>query len=262
MIKAMRTAASGMSAQQMNVDNIANNLANVNTSGFKKSKLEFQDVLYQNYRKAGTASAVGLIVPSDLSIGYGTRPVASTREFTTGDLSQTGNPLDLAIDGDGFFQVQRPDGPTAYTREGAFKMSADGRVVTSDGYYVLPQITIPESTTSISVGADGMVEVMQFGQDTPTQVGQLELARFINPAGLSAIGKNLLVQTSASGAPTTNIPSQGGMGTIDQGYLEMSNVQVVDEMVNMIVAQRAYEMNSKAIQTADDMASIANNLKR
>ncbi|HVP06721.1 MAG TPA: flagellar basal-body rod protein FlgG [Candidatus Acidoferrum sp.] len=262
MIKAMRTAASGMSAQQMNVDNIANNLANVNTSGFKKSKLEFQDVLYQNYRKAGTASAVGLIVPSDLSIGYGTRPVASTREFTTGDLSQTGNPLDLAIDGDGFFQVQRPDGTTAYTRDGAFKMSADGRVVTSDGYYVLPQITIPENTTSISVGSDGMVEVMQFGQDTPTQVGQLELARFINPSGLSAIGKNLLVQTTASGAPTTNIPSQGGMGTIDQGYLEMSNVQVVDEMVNMIVAQRAYEMNSKAIQTADDMASIANNLKR
>ncbi len=262
MIKAMRTAASGMMAQQMNVDNIANNLANVNTSGFKKSKIEFQDVLYQNYRKAGTASAVGTLVPTDLAVGYGTRPASSTREFSNGDLSQTGNPLDLAIDGDGFFQIQRPDGTTAYTRDGAFKVSADGRLVTSDGYFVLPEVTIPQDTTSISVGGDGVVEVMLFGQDTPTQIGQFELARFINPAGLSAIGKNLLVQTSASGAPITNVPTQAGMGSLDQGYLEMSNVSVVDEMVNMIVAQRAYEMNSKAIQTADDMASIANNLKR
>jgi flagellar basal-body rod protein FlgG len=262
MIKAMRTAASGMSAQQMNVDNIANNLANVNTSGFKKSKLEFQDVLYQNYKKAGAASAVGLQAPTGLAIGYGTRPSSSTREFTTGDLQQTGNPLDLAIDGDGFFQIQRPDGTTAYSRDGSFKISADGRVVTSDGYFLLPQLTIPDNTTSISVGADGTVEAMQFGQDTPTQLGQLELARFINPAGLSAIGKNLMVATSASGTATTNVPTQGGIGSIDQGYLEMSNVSVVDEMVNMIVAQRAYEMNSKAIQTADDMSQIANNLKR
>ncbi|MEW6049861.1 MAG: flagellar basal-body rod protein FlgG [Candidatus Zixiibacteriota bacterium] len=262
MIKAMRTAASGMMAQQMNVDNIANNLANVNTSGFKKSKLEFQDVLYQNYRKAGSASAVGAQVPTGLAVGYGTRPASSTREFSPGDLQQTGNPLDLAIDGDGFFQIQRPDGTTAYTRDGSFKISADGRVVTSDGYFLLPQITIPDNTTSIAVGGDGMIEVIQFGQDTPAQLGQLELARFINPAGLSAIGKNLLVPTAASGTATTNVPTQGGLGTIDQGYLEMSNVSVVDEMVNMIVAQRAYEMNSKAIQTADDMAQIANNLKR
>jgi flagellar basal-body rod protein FlgG len=262
MIKAMRTAASGMMAQQLNVDNIANNLANVNTSGFKKSKIEFQDVLYQNYRKAGTATAVGTQAPTGLAVGYGTRPASSTREFSPGDLSQTGNPLDLAIDGDGFFQIQRPDGTTAYTRDGSFKVSADGRLVTGDGYFVLPEVTIPQDTTSISVGSDGVVEVMLFGQDTPSQIGQLELARFINPAGLSAIGKNLLIQTSASGAPITNVPAQGGMGSIDQGYLEMSNVSVVDEMVNMIVAQRAYEMNSKAIQTADDMASIANNLKR
>jgi flagellar basal-body rod protein FlgG len=262
MIKAMRTAASGMSAQQMNVDNIANNLANVNTTGFKKSKLEFQDVLYQNYKKPGVATAIGSTAPTGLAIGYGSKPAASVREFTVGDLQQTGNSLDLAIDGDGFFQVQRPDGTTAYTRDGAFKLSADGRVVTTDGYFLLPELTIPQDTSSLSVGSDGTVEASTVGQDTPTQIGQLELARFINPAGLSAIGKNLLTQTSASGAPITNTPAQGGLGSINQGYLEMSNVSVVDEMVNMIVAQRAYEMNSKAIQTADDMSSVANNLKK
>lgn len=262
MIKSMRTAASGMIAQQLNVDNVANNLANVNTTGFKKSKIEFQDVLYQNYRKAGTATALGTAVPTGMAIGYGARPSATVREFTTGDLAQTGNPLDLAVSGDGFFQIQRPDGTTAFTRDGAFKMSADGRVVTSDGFYLLPEVSIPADTVSVSVGQDGTIEVIQFGSDTPNQIGQLELARFINPAGLQAIGKNLLIQTSASGAPQVSTPGQDGLGTIDQGYLEMSNVQVVDEMVNMIVAQRAYEMNSKAIQTADDMAGIANNLKR
>jgi flagellar basal-body rod protein FlgG len=262
MIKAMRTAASGMVAQQMNVDNISNNLANVNTAGFKKSKIEFQDVLYQNYKKAGVSSATGTQVPTGLAIGYGTKPSATVREFTTGDLQQTGNPLDIAISGDGFFQIQRPDGTTAYTRDGSFKLSADGRVVTSDGYYLLPEVTIPENTTSVSVGSDGIIEAIQAGQETPTQIGQIELARFINPAGMSAIGKNLLIPTGASGAAVTDTPGLGGLGTVDQGYLEMSNVSVVDEMVNMIVAQRAYEMNSKAIQTADDMSSVANNLKR
>ena len=262
MIKAMRTAASGMSSQQMNVDNIANNLANVNTTGFKRSKLEFQDVLYQNYRRAGVASAIGSEVPVGLAIGYGTRPAATVREFSTGDLSLTTNPLDIAIEGDGFFEVQLPDGSTGYTRDGAFKLSSDGRMVTSDGYFVLPEITIPEDATAISVGQDGVIEVQQYGQDDPTEIGQLELARFINPAGLAAIGRNILIQTSASGDPITGTPSQLGLGRTNQGYLEMSNVQVVDEMVNMIVAQRAYEMNSKAIQTADDMSQIANNLKR
>lgn len=262
MIKAMRTAASGMEAQQMNVDNIANNLANVNTTGFKRSNLEFQDVLYQNFRRAGATSAIGREVPVGLSIGYGVKPSATVRTFTNGDLSQTGNPLDLAIEGDGFFQVQMPDGSTAYTRDGALKMSADGQLVTSEGYFVIPEITIPEDTVAISVGSDGVVQVQQFGQDLPTEVGQIELARFINPAGLASIGRNLLMQTSASGDPVTDIPTQNGLGQIDQGYLEMSNVEVVDEMVNMIVAQRSYEMNSKAIQTSDDMASIANNLKR
>ncbi|HOP06919.1 MAG TPA: flagellar basal-body rod protein FlgG [candidate division Zixibacteria bacterium] len=262
MIKAMRTAASGMLGQQMNVDNIANNLANINTSGFKKSRVEFQDVLYQKYRTAGVTSAVGSRVPNELSIGYGTKAVSTVREFTGGDLSSTGNALDLAISGDGFFQIQHPDGTTVYTRDGGFKMSSDGRLVNSDGYYLLPEVTIPEDTTSIAVGTDGSVQVIQYGSDTATDVGQIELARFTNPAGLEALGRNLYRATSASGDPITDIPTQSGLGQVDQGYLEMSNVQVVDEMVNMIVAQRAYEMNSKAIQTADDMASLANSLKR
>jgi len=262
MLKALRTAATGMIAQQMNVDTIANNLANVNTTGFKKTKLQFQDILYQNIRQAGTASSVGTQVPTDLSVGYGTRAVASHRQFTEGNLTSTGNPLDMAISGDGFFQLQHPDGSTVYSRDGAFKINADGQVVNSDGYRMLPELTIPEDATAISIGTDGIVEVLLVGEDTPSQVGQLELARFINPSGLSAIGRNLLVQTGASGDPVTDIPTQSGLGQIDQGYLEMSNVDVVDEMVDMIVAQRAYEMNSKAIQTADDMASIANQLKR
>lgn len=262
MIKAMRTAASGMAAQQMNVDNIANNLANVNTTGFKKSKLEFQDILYQNFRRAGSATAVGTSTPSGLAIGYGTRPATTVRQFTNGDLQLTGNPLDVSIEGDGFFQVRQPDGSTAYTRDGAFKLSADGRVVTSDGYVLLPEISIPEDSISVSIGRDGNVEVQQFGQDDSVSVGQIELARFVNPAGLTAIGRNLLTTTGASGTASTNTPGQGGMGEVNQGYLEVSNVSVVDEMVNMIVAQRAYEMNSKAIQTADDMSSVANNLKR
>lgn len=262
MIKAMRTAASGMIAQQMNVDNIANNLANVNTTGFKRSKIEFQDVLYQNLRKAGTASALGSAVPVGLSIGYGTRAAASSRQFTAGNLTSTGNPLDLAISGDGFFQIQHPDGTIAYTRDGAFKISSDGRIVNIDGFYLDPEITIPQDATAISVGTDGTVEVTMVGQTDPTNLGQIELARFVNPAGLEALGRNLLVATGASGDPQTDIPGQNGLGRLDQGYLEMSNVEVVDEMVNMIIAQRAYEMNSKAIQTADDMSSIANNLKR
>ena len=262
MIKAMRTAATGMASQQLNVDNIANNLANVNTTGFKKSKIEFQDVLYQNLRRPGVASSVENRVPVGLQIGYGSRPSATVRQFTTGDLQQTGNPFDVAIEGDGFYQIQRPDGTTAYTRDGTFKLSADGRVVNSDGYFMLPEVTVPEDTVSVAIGKDGTIEVLQFGQDEPTEIGQFELARFVNPAGLMAIGRNLMVETSASGDPITDVPGQSGIGEVSQGYVEMSNVSVVDEMVNMIVAQRAYEMNSKAIQTADDMASIANNLKR
>lgn len=262
MIRALRTAASGMTAQQLNVDNIANNLANVNTTGFKKSKVEFQDIMYQTLRKPGVQSAVGAVTPTALDIGYGSKPVATTREYSVGTLQQTGNPLDIAIEGDGFLQVQQPDGTTAYTRDGSIKLTAEGRLATADGFILTPEITIPEDATSIAIGFDGMVSVVQPGSNDATEVGQIELARFINPAGLSAIGHNLFQETPASGTPITGVPSESGMGRINQGYLEMSNVDVVTEMVNMIVAQRAYEINSKAIQTADDMTSLVNNLKR
>ncbi len=262
MIKAMRTAASGMVAQQLNVDNISNNLANVNTTGFKRSKVEFQDVLYQNYRKAGTVSAVGSQVPTNLAVGYGTRAVATVRDYSPGDLNMTGNPLDLAISGNGFFQVRMPDGSTGYTRDGAFKLSADGQIVTSDGFFLQPDITIPQDATSISVGLDGDVSVLVPGNQDPQSLGQIELARFVNPAGLSAVGHNLFTTTAASGTAITGTPTLDGFGRIDQGTLEVSNVEVVDEMVNMIIAQRAYEINSKAIQTSEDMTQIANNLKR
>jgi len=262
MIKAMRTAASGMVAQQMNVDNIANNLANASTNGYKRTRVEFQDVLYKNYRQAGSATAIGSSVPTDLAIGYGTRPVATVREFSVGDLVNTGNPLDMAIAGNGFFQISMPDGTIAYTRDGAFKLSAEGQVVTADGFFLLPELTIPEDATAVSIALDGEISVMLVGNEEPQVIGQLELARFINPAGLSAVGHNLYVQTGASGDPILGNPAQEGFGKIDQGYLEISNVRVVDEMVNMIVSQRAYELNSKVIQTSEEMTEIANNLKR
>jgi flagellar basal-body rod protein FlgG len=262
MIKAMRSAASGMSGQQMNIDNIANNLANVNTTGFKRTKVEFQDVLYQNFRRAGTQSAIGATIPTNLAIGYGTKPVATTREFSVGQFKETGNPLDMAISGNGFFQVLMPDGSTAYTRDGSFKMSAEGEVVTADGFRMLPEITVPEDASSISISIDGEISVMLVGNDEPQSIGNIELVRFVNPAGLSAVGHNLYLQTAASGDPITGTPTQDGLGKIEQGYLEMSNVEIVDEMVNMIVAQRAYEINSKVIQTSDDMAQIANTLKK
>jgi flagellar basal-body rod protein FlgG len=219
-------------------------------------------VLYQKYRQAGVSASEGTRVPNELAIGYGVKPVSTARQFEGGTLEPTGSPLDMAIEGDGFFQVQYADGTTVYTRDGSFNMGPDGRLVNGDGFYLDPEITIPEDAVSVSIGVDGTIQVMQFGQDEPTDVGQIELARFVNPAGLSAIGRNLYRITAASGDPITDVPGQNGLGNINQGYLEMSNVSVVDEMVNMIVAQRAYEMNSKAIQTADEMSGIANNLKR
>lgn len=261
MIKAMRTAATGMVAQQLNIDNIANNLANVNTTGFKRSKVEFQDILYQNLRKAGTATAINSSVPTNLDVGYGTKAVATVREFSVGDYVQTGNALDLAISGNGFFQIAMPDGTTSYTRDGAFKLSAEGQIVTSDGFFLTPEITIPEDAMSISVTVDGEVSVMIAGSSDPQTLGTFELAKFINPAGLSAVGHNLYVETAASGSPILGQPALDGLGKIDQGYLEMSNVQVVDEMVNMIVAQRSYELNSKVIQTGEEMARVINSLK-
>jgi flagellar basal-body rod protein FlgG len=258
----MRTAASGMSAQQMNVDTIANNLANVNTTGFKRSKMEFQDLLYSSVRKAGVSAATGTTVPTSLEVGYGTRPVATVRQFAVGDLSETGNPLDMAIEGNGFYQITMPDGTTAYSRDGSFKVSQDGQLTTSDGFFVTPEITVPTEAESISVGFDGRVYAKISGQVDPQELGQIELARFINPAGLEAIGHNLFRTSAASGEAVTGVPGEDGLGSIAQGYLELSNVDVVAEMVNMIVAQRAYEINSKAIQTSDDMSGIANSLKR
>jgi flagellar basal-body rod protein FlgG len=262
MIKAMNTAATGMVAQQMNIDNIANNLANVNTTGYKKGRVEFQDILYQNYRRAGTSSALGAIVPVNLDVGHGTKAVATNREFSSGSMIVTGNPTDIAVAGNGFFQVQMPDGTMSYTRDGAFKISSEGELVTTDGFRVIPEIVIPEDATDISIGIDGEVFVLVAGSETPQQIGQIELAKFINPAGLSAIGHNLFLETAASGPPITGTPTTEGLGRVDQGHLENSNVSVVDEMVSMILAQRAYEINSKVIQASDEMSQQTNNLKR
>ncbi|MCP4567854.1 MAG: flagellar basal-body rod protein FlgG [FCB group bacterium] len=262
MIKAMNTAATGMVAQQMNIDNIANNLANVNTTAFKKSRIEFQDILYQNYRKAGTPSALGAVVPVNLDVGYGAKAVATSREFTPGSVTISGRATDMAIGGDGFFQINMPDGTTAYSRDGAFQISGDGELVTSDGFLVTPGVTIPDDATELSVSISGEVYVLVVGGSEPSQIGQIELARFINPSGLSAVGHNLYVETPASGTPITGSPGSEGFGRIDQGTLESSNVSIVDEMVNMIMAQRSYEINSKVIQSSDEMAQTANNLKR
>ena len=262
MIRAMRTAASGMYAQKLNVDNISNNLANVNTTGFKKAKLEFQDILYEVMRMAGATTTLGFEVPVELQIGYGAKAAASQRIFSQGTLIDTGNPLDIAIDGDGFFLVEMPDGTTGFTRDGSFKLSRDGDLVTSEGYLLTAGISIPAEAETISIGVDGTVSIINAGETEATEIGQITIAKFLNPAGLSAVGRNLYKQTTASGDYIEGVAGLDGLGLIRSGYLEMSNVETVEEMVNLIVAQRAYEINSKAIQTAEDMMQIANNLKR
>jgi flagellar basal-body rod protein FlgG len=251
-----------MQGQALNVDVIANNLANVNTTGFKRSRADFQDLLYQNLRIAGAASSAGTELPTSNQIGLGTKVAAVAKIFNQGDYKQTGNELDLAIDGNGFFQITTPDGEISYSRAGSFKMDGDGNIVTPDGYLLQPQITIPNNAIQLTVGPDGTVTVMNAGETAPSEIGKIETARFANPAGLNAIGKNLFMESETSGSPTTGTPGQDGLGTISQGYLEMSNVNVVEEMVYMIVAQRAYEINGKAIQTADEMLQMANNVKR
>ena len=262
MLRSLFTAASGMSAQQLNVDVIANNISNVNSTGFKRSRVDFQDVLYQTERVPGTATSSTTQVPTGIQVGLGTRPGAVFRIFSQGTFQQTGNPLDLVIEGDGFFQVLKPDGEIAFTRDGALKLDFNGRVVNSDGIPLEPDITIPQEAQSISVGMDGTVSVTLPQQPQPQEVGQLQLVRFLNPAGLQAEGRNLFVQTFASGEPINGIAGEEGLGSIAQGFLEMSNVKVVEEMVQMIIALRAYEVNSKAIQTSDEMLSIANNVRR
>jgi len=262
LIRSLWTAATGMAAQQLNIDVISNNLANVNTVGFKKSRVDFQDLLYQTTRAAGTVEAQGNQVPTGIQIGLGTRPAAVQKIFSQGDFQQTENPLDLVIEGDGFFQILMPSGKTAYTRDGTFKLDAQGRIVTSDGFPLDPQITVPPEAQSISVGSDGTVSVVLPGQTTPQEIGQIQIAKFPNPAGLTSEGRNLFTPTAASGEAVVDTPGMNGLGTLGRGFLEMSNVKVVEEMVNMIVAQRAYEINAKAIQTADEMLNIANNLRR
>ena len=262
MMRSLWSAATGMQAQTLNIDVISNNLANVSTSGFKKSRADVQDLLYQTLRSPGVSSSADTQVPTGIQVGLGVRPAATQKMFSEGNFSHTENQLDMAIEGNGFFQVTEPNGDIAYTRAGTFKLDSDGRIVTSDGYPLEPEITIPADATSVSIGSDGTVSAILPGQTQPSSVGNIELASFINPAGLNSIGRNLYIQSAASGDPTTGTPGQDNFGSIDQGYLEMSNVSVVDEMVNMITAQRAYETNSKTIQASDEMLQTANNLKR
>jgi len=261
MVRALWTSATGMRAQQLRMDVISNNISNVNTSGFKKSRPDFQDLLYQNLRTAGSASTASLQFPTGLQVGLGTKNIAIQKNFSQGDFKETGNPLDLVIEGKGFFQILQPDGTTAYSRAGTFKIDSTGNIVTSNGHLMEPAIVIPQGTVSVTVGSDGTVSTEDAFQ-TSTQVGSINLATFLNPAGLKSKGKNLYAETPASGTPTINVPGENEAGTIGQGFLEMSNVEIVEEMVNMIVAQRAYETNAKSIQTVDSMLQITNNLKR
>ncbi|NLY90318.1 MAG: flagellar basal-body rod protein FlgG [Firmicutes bacterium] len=262
MIRALWTASSGMNAQQTNIDIISNNLANVNTVGFKKSRAQFQDLLYQTIRAAGTTTAQGNMNPSGLQIGHGVRMISSSKSYGQGDVIQTGNALDLMIEGDGFFQVMLPDGNIGYTRDGNFKVDGEGRIVNNDGYVLQPEIWVPENATEIIIGTDGTVSVRIAGEQDPQEIGMIELVRFLNPEGLVNIGRNIVLPSNASGEPQYGTAGLDGFGNITQGFLEMSNVKVVEEMVNLIVAQRAYEVNSKAIQAADEMLQTANNLRR
>lgn len=258
MPRALQTAATGMNVQQQNVDNIANNLANASTVGFKRIRLEFQDILYQNLRTPGGASNSSTPLPVGLQIGLGSRAIASERIFLQGDFKQTENPLDMVIEGSGFFQVRMANGDIAYTRAGAFHLNAQGQMVTATGEPLEPAITIPSDATAISIGTDGTVSVNSPGQTNAQNVGQIQLVSFPNPAGLDSIGRNLFKETAASGQPTVGTPDTNGLGRINQGYVEGSNVNVVEELVNMITAQRAYETNAKVITTADRMLGTIN----
>ena len=260
MLRALRTAASGMTAQQIYVDVIAHNLANVNTTGFKKGRANFEDLLYETLQAAGS-NAGGGRPPAPLQVGHGARLVSTAKVFSQGDSEVTGQPLDVAIEGGGFFQVELPDGTTGYTREGVLSVDGQGRLVTPRGLALTPAITFPEDTVSILINAQGRVIARTAASTTETELGQLLLARFVNPAGLEATGGNVLRETPASGTPIVGAPGELGVGTLRQGALERSNVDAVEEMVNLIVAQRAFEISSKAVRTADDMLSVVSNLK-
>ena len=253
MIRSLWIAKTGLDAQQTNLDVISNNLANVSTAGFKRSRAVFEDLLYQTLRQPGAHSSDQTQVPTGMQVGTGVRPVATERIHTQGNLQQTGNAFDLAINGQGFLQVQLPDGTVGYTRDGSFHVDAQGQVVTSNGYLMSPAITIPANATKVSIGADGTVSATLPGQVAPQNVGGIQLANFINPAGLNSLGQNLYTESAASGTPQAGTPGSNGLGLLNQGYIETSNVNVVEELVSMIQAQRAYEINSKAIQTSDQM---------
>jgi len=253
MLRSLWISKTGMEAQQLQLDNISHNLANVATNGYKKSHAVFEDLIYQNLRQSGSATSDQTQLPSGLQVGLGVRPVATARDFTQGSLQQTSNTLDVAISGNGFLQVTMPDGTTGYTRDGDMKMDANGQLVTNNGYVVQPGITIPPTAQSISIAADGTVSVTLPGTPTPSTLGQLQLANFANPGGLDPKGGNLYAETAASGTPTAAVPGTNGLGTLRQGFVETSNVNVVEELVSMISTQRAYELNSKAIQTSDQM---------
>ncbi|MCA8865885.1 MULTISPECIES: flagellar basal-body rod protein FlgG [unclassified Halomonas] len=253
MIKSLWTAKTGLESQQTKLDVISNNLANVSTNGFKRSRPVFEDLLYQNMRQPGAQNNIQDRLPSGMQVGTGVRAVATERLHTQGGLEQTENSRDLAINGEGFFQVLMPDGTTAYTRDGSFQLNENGQMVTANGYPVEPAIFLPPNALSVNVGEDGTVSVRQPGVAIDNEVGQISVSTFINPAGLQSIGGNLYLETGASGAPNENMPGMNGAGRLFQGYVETSNVNVVEEMVNMIQTQRAYEINSKAVSTSDEM---------
>lgn len=256
---ALHVAQTGLEAQQTRMSIIANNLANVNTTGFKRSRPNFEDLLYQNITQVGAQSTAETEFPSGLQLGTGVRIVATEKIHTQGNISQTDNTLDLAVSGRGFFQILTPNGEINYSRDGSFKLDSTGQMVTSSGYALEPAITIPDDAISVTIGTDGIVSVLQAGNTSTTQIGALQLADFVNPTGLEPIGENLFRESIASGSPTVSTPGQDGIGTLIQGALETSNVNVVEELVNMIETQRAYEMNSKAISTTDDMLQYATN---
>ncbi len=262
MLRSLYSATSGMLAQQTHIDTTSNNIANVNTTGFKKSRADFNDLFYQAMQYAGTNTSNTTLSPDGMEVGLGVRPSAITKMFSQGSPKETENNLDVAITGKGFFQVQLPDGTTAYTRSGNFKLDEQGNLVTSEGYLLIPQITLPEDTTQVNIGVDGTVSVTQGLQTTSNVIGQITLANFVNPAGLHSMGDNLFSITNASGEAIVGNPDSQGLGKLRQGFLELSNVRLVEEMTDLITAQRAYEANSKSIQTADTMLQTVNSLKR
>ena len=262
MIRALYTASTGMIGMQTQIDTTSNNIANVNTIGYKKQRAEFADLFYQSMQYAGTSTSETTIAPTGIEVGLGIRPTSIAKHFTQGSPKETGNNLDILITGKGFFQIELPDGNIAYTRSGSFKLDNEGNIVNSEGYKLVPNITIPEDTTKINIGTDGTVSVVQANAAELNILGQIETTTFINPAGLHSLGDNLYINTNASGDPINGTPGNEGFGMLRQGFIEMSNVKLVEEMTDLITGQRAYEANSKTIQTADSMLQTVNNLKR